>query len=632
MRHLKHFRHLRSLLGPGLSAVAIAVVLSGIDAAQTGSLDAVEDLRLALKPAARTPAELKLRQKTLDERVAKLRGTGDVRRALELAEWRDDPAADDAWTVDQPLRRALYDRFEKTLHEALSGDDPNAQLAAAKLLADIGPSLRTGARSPVEKVTERKKVGVPGGGQMRVLAPDLAKLINRSKDPTVRAAAAIALGKINPDIMPSEPGKPVEIVSELGNLLARGTVTERRAAAAALLNLVQGPAQQLKEKTATFGSEAWEGQAVANAKVIVPVIGPGLRDADVEVRRQAVQTLEEAALAFRARVVDDKEEFPKDRELTKEEKEALDAYKIRAAKEWEDLKPLAEVLRRQGADLIAAINDPDPIIRLRARRAVEELGVARQKLQRKAETMQEPAKGTGALPRPADVADRRGGVVLAQAEAPAKSDKPLDESLRKVLPALIAGLTDSDVEARRAAAEAIESLGKDAAPAAAALTQALDDSDLFVRWIAARTLGKLGAKTASGAIPALAQLLDDPDLDVRVQAATVLGRFGDAAAATVPSLLAAVSPDGDATLVATAIKSLVSIGKQKDEVMSALVRAFSARDARIRRAAAEALGKFGPAARGHVDALRAHLDDPDLDVRKAMGDALLSVTQAPPEK
>jgi HEAT repeat protein len=628
MRHLRHFRHLRTLWWTALGAVAIALALCGTAAAQSEPLDAVEELRLALKPTARTAAELELRKKMLDKRAAALRDTGDLRRALELSEWRDDPA-DEAAAVDLPLRRELYKRFETILRTAINGDNPNAQYAAAKLLAEIGPSLRTTTTRTGEKAADKKVRGA--GGQMRVLAPDLVKLLNRSKDPAVRAAAAEALGRINPDIVSAEPGKPDEVVAALGKLLAKGGVTERRAAAAALLNLVRGPTQLLKEKTATLGSEVWEGQAVACAKVVVPAIDPGLHDADVTVRRQSVQTLEEAALALRTRIVDDKQEIPQGRDLTEDEKKELEAYRKRVAEEWEELKPLAEIMHGKIKDLIAVISDPDPQVRFMARRTVEELGVARQKLQRKAESIQGPAKGTGALPRPTDLADRRGAVLLALAP-PTKEEKPLGDSLQQTLPALIAGLNDPDAPARRAAAEAIESLGKDGAPAAEALTRVLDDPDLFVRWIAARTLGKLGPKVSARAIPALTRLLRDPDLDVRVQAATVLGRFGTAAADTVPDLIATIGPEADATVVVAAIKSLVSIGKQPKEVMATLERAFSARDARIRRAAADAMSKYGPAARGYAGALRAHLDDPDAEVRKAMGDALLSVTQSPPEK
>jgi HEAT repeat protein len=56
-----------------------------------------------------------------------------------------------------------------------------------------------------------------------------------------------------------------------------------------------------------------------------------------------------------------------------------------------------------------------------------------------------------------------------------------------------------------------------------------------------------------------------------------------------------------------------------------LAGALSSPDARVRRAAAEALAAFGPAARPAIDALRRSLDDEDADVRRAASDALLNL-------
>jgi HEAT repeat protein len=581
----------------------------------------VEELGRVLKSSAKTPGELELRQKTLEKRVDALRDTGEMRRALELPDWRDDDEV--LAGIDVPQRERIFKRFQKTLQDALASNDPTAQLAAASLLADIGPKLRTGA-----KATDRAKRPRAGGGLMRVFAPDLVKLIHRSKDPAVRTAAARALGKINPDILTPDVRKSDQVAPTLGSLVAAGNLTERRAAAEALLNLIRVPAQLLKEKTGTLESDVWAGQPVANARVVVPEAGRGLRDRDIEVRRSAAQTLEEAAIALRDRIADARRDFPQGRELTEEEKKDLEDYKKEVAAEWEEVKPLAEVLRKEVKAIITASTDPDPGVRLMARRTVEEMGVARHRLQQRAASVELPAKGTGAVERSTTVADLRGPEALAEAEPPVREDKPLADSLRTALPALTAGLTDPDVRARRAAAEALESLGNEAAPAIPALIQALGDRDFIVRWIAVRTLGKFGPKEAAAAIPALARLLDDPDLDVRVQAATVLGRFGPAAVEAVPTLLAGVG-EGDATLAVTAIKALVSITKNAEQVVPTLIRALSARDARVRATAAAALSSYGPAAHSAANALRALLDDPDVEVRKAAGDALISMTQAP---
>jgi HEAT repeat protein len=402
-------------------------------------------------------------------------------------------------------------------------------------------------------------------------------------------------------------------------------VIERRAAAQAMGNLVKVSSQLIKGRTATAGVEVPGGQAVAVARIIVPAAGPGVGDADAEVRRLSVRALRESAAALRERVGDARLDIPQGRELTDEEKKDLKEYQDAVKEEWEELKPLADALRGEGKDLIAAVNDPDPQVSIGASRTLEEIGLARQRLQRRAETAQLPAVGTSEVRRPADLADRRNGELLAEADSPATHKKPLAYSLEVALPALTRALRDPDARARRQAAEALESMGEEAAPAVPALIRALDDPDLFVRWIAVRTLGKLGPKTSASAIPAIGRLLSDPDLDVEVQAATVLGLFEGAAEQTVPDLIAAIRA-GDATLTIAAIKALMSINKRLDEVVPAVIEVLSVRDARARRQAAEALSRFGPAARSAADALRARLNDPDPEVRKAVADALLSIT------
>jgi HEAT repeat protein len=48
-------------------------------------------------------------------------------------------------------------------------------------------------------------------------------------------------------------------------------------------------------------------------------------------------------------------------------------------------------------------------------------------------------------------------------------------------------------------------------------------------------------------------------------------------------------------------------------------------DNRVRQVAAEALGRFGPAAGSALPALQRALSDPDPDVRRVAGDAILDI-------
>ena len=74
---------------------------------------------------------------------------------------------------------------------------------------------------------------------------------------------------------------------------------------------------------------------------------------------------------------------------------------------------------------------------------------------------------------------------------------------------LAAGLMDPNPRSRLAAVEALETLGDAARPVAPALVRSLQDPDRFVRWAAARTLGKeYGHDSPAGGESAVAAVRD----------------------------------------------------------------------------------------------------------------------------
>src|SRR5262249_12389221 len=148
--------------------------------------------------------------------------------------------------------------------------------------------------------------------------------------------------------------------------------------------------------------------------------------------------------------------------------------------------------------------------------------------------------------------------LLSAASATSPKD-PLLEGYHETVIALAAAMQDTDVRARRGAIDVLESLGAAAAPAAGALVVALADPDRFVRWAAARTLGKISPVEAKSAVPGLVKLLDDPDLDLRLAAAASLDHYGPAARTAVPDLIRTVSAS-DAELRIAAIRALAAVG------------------------------------------------------------------------
>src|SRR5262249_32339037 len=200
--------------------------------------------------------------------------------------------------------------------------------------------------------------------------------------------------------------------------------------------------------------------------------------------------------------------------------------------ERKELKPLLIAFRDLAPGLAAVASDKDPTVREYVIRTFEELGNARQKLLLRAGTVPsyQPTNG-GTAPggdkkdaaNPLDDCEARlldtdgiryAGTELAQRlpqpRLPAGED-PLLEALEKALRALAQSLNDPKATVRLAAVDALETLGDEAAPVAPQLAWALTDPDRFVRWAAARTLGRMSPEKAKSekVVPYLVRMLDD---------------------------------------------------------------------------------------------------------------------------
>jgi HEAT repeat protein len=78
-----------------------------------------------------------------------------------------------------------------------------------------------------------------------------------------------------------------------------------------------------------------------------------------------------------------------------------------------------------------------------------------------------------------------------------------------------------------------------------------------------------------------------------------------------------------------AIQTLRGMGAEMKPALPALREALVDKDARVRQAAAEAMGVLGPLARDAADELRGAMNDASPDVRQAAGEALLNVLRPP---
>ena len=169
----------------------------------------------------------------------------------------------------------------------------------------------------------------------------------------------------------------------------------------------------------------------------------------------------------------------------------------------------------------------------------------------------------------------------------------IGEAAAAVAPALAAALDSDNDRVRAKAAEALGKIGEGAAPTAVPkLIRALRDSDNWVTALAAEALGEMG-DAGGAAVPALVRSLRHANPLVRANAAEALGKMGDAAGAAVGPLRSAAS-DADGAVRAASLRALGCVAPGRES--AAFVAGLKDAEPRVRAAAAEALGKAGTGA------------------------------------
>ena len=523
------------------------------------------------------------RTSDLLHRMESLKSIPELRRALAAQEWREK-GNDEQNRIDDDIRNLMIERFAKKVIDALQKDDQIAKLAVMSMLAEIGSNNRL--------VDDRTRIA-------KIFTPALTKLIRTAGDREIRIAAAQTVSQIGCD--------PAEAAPALGELLLSKDVGERRAAAEGLAGILlllnnlsnQNKDSQTNERELSAGAPPPDSQLVNFARrevitasnKVLPYAKTGASDSDVQVRRHCLNCMYQAVFAMG-------QQIPQPLNTGEMQDIREDVLRIQETRQM--LMPLLESVLNLADALGNATRDADAEVRLYARKAIEEVSSARQR-----------------LPQPNTTHD-------------AKSD-PLLEALIRMQPALIAGVTDVDVATRLLAIDAFESMGKEAAPAAQALVHALGDPNQFVRWAAARTLGKMAPIAAEQAVPGLRKLLHDREIDLCLASATALEHYGPAAKSAIPDLIDA-SRTTDVVLRVAALRTLAGIGSDAKSAVPAIAVALKDPEPRVRQTAAEVLGQFGPLAIEAEPALRATLNDSVPDVRRAVGDALLSILQVGEKK
>jgi HEAT repeat protein len=671
-------RHSCSFSKLPLRLLAFAAALAGFllaDSARAQS-EAIKDLRDALAIGASdlevSAQNLEYRRKALEGALAELKTVNDLYEALVLPDWKDAPrnlAVDiKLLRLDREMHTKVKNRLLRDLRAGLK--HKGSKRASAAFINEMGVALRTG--------TVSEPFGV-----LRELAPDVLAL-TKDANPEVRAAAATALGKINPieppdaDTGKEVPQKELQAVSAaLGKLLLHDEIGPRRAAAAALGDLIRTMTDlekteltqtlevlQRKEFARPGGRRAPPNfgirprDVVETAQAMVRLAGQGAADADTEVRLRCLQAIALASSELEKMLPAASDYFkdqlkqapfpkylftPKYRPTASSPAgKQIVALREQLRKDLGVYQPLINVLGQQGEVLAAHVEDlGSPEIRLVTRKALEAIASARLRIQHLWEWLP-------SLQADKDGGEEGGAVSLTPAEEEAEEMTPLLKGLTPALDHFAKGLTDPNPKIRLAAAEFLEMLGRAAEPAVPALVKALCDPEPFVRWTTARTLTHIAPYRPNTVVPALAKALSDPDLDARVAVAEALERYGRMA-----KLMAAESPDrarqvqtvlardavpalarstqvGDTEARVAAIRAITAVvDGNADMAVDALIAALSNPDVRVRRGAADALGRVpGRAARRALPALQDRLtNDSDDEVRRLASASLLTIEE-----
>lgn len=587
----------------GFLAIAVAGWLTM--ATPAGAADPVDDLREALPlddVSNPTEAMLQFRRANLQKKIDALKQIGQLRRALVLDSWRDDPgrgAHAGIRRIDADMRREVTKRFMAMLETQARTGPVDNRVAVANLIAELGPRVRA--------LTVEDKKAEDTTGFARSLTPILEILI-QDKAVAVRQEALRALGNINPD--------PKKAGSLFGAVLKGDPhVGPRRVAA-------DGLGQMVRVVNHLHGGSKLTQQVVATRPEVLDVLHEcihksaiGFHDADSKVRKHAVEALLTAVQVLSELIAPPivrTDLPPLGRPLDEKESREVAKHTQDLVREISELQPVLAALRTDVDKLPALLKDQDGATRLAALDTLRHVAIARQRLIQRVQSLPNYAAG-----------EKANLALLAGAD-------PLENFLQKDLGAVAVFFSESNLQSRKIAALFLLHIEDRSLPVSHVLIAALGDPDRSIRFIAARALAHLPPEKASAAVPGLAKMLGDADILLRMAAANTLQSMGPQARGAADALAqAATVGDGEGRLAA--MQALRALGP--DGALFAvpkLIDVLGQRDvdAKVLVEACNTLEYYGTAARSAVPALRRLLGHDESEVRSAAGEAILAVNAA----
>jgi HEAT repeat protein len=486
---------------------------------------------------------------------------------------------------------------EKAVRSALQSASADRQRAALVLIPEMGLKVEAAAR----------------------IAGELETYLKLAADDELKGLALTAYGKL------ALPTSRVVAVLKPYQAPANGLAV-RRAAGGAIFNLAnasshafgrQGLGTGNPESVAVIGgagpAAVWGRNRIKQAlteelgymhfgddcKLILPLCAAALADADDQVRTSGAD-----AMATLAHAMSD---VLPDPITSSSEARFIDPFEAKV--KWLLLQPALTALNENALALASAMSEGDERTRLAAIRATQ----------------------AGAQVRALALASRRAqpDFLSGNVEGELPPEDPFKEAAQVLLPAVAARMQDPSADVRLFAVEALEQIGPGARSQLDALILATTNSDVFVRWVACRTLGGLFAADrpaeARRIVDALRERVADTDLDVRLAALSALGKGKEASQPAVAEIANAVrSGDPEQRVLAMTTLQLIKALDSRDSV-AALTVALRADDLRVRRTAVSQLAVIGDKARPAIPVLRELLRDPDDEMRSKAARALLAI-------
>lgn len=390
------------------------------------------------------------------------------------------------------------------------------------------------------------------------------------------------------------------------------------------------------------------------AAPVFPKIAERVADADPQVRREAVKALRRLKvdraelIPVMIRVLESstsEEVIPAMHAIAEMGKDAvpglIEALKHEEARYW-----ACQILSEIGADAAAAasgvaevLNDARAEVRREAVLCLGHLGSASKPYADKVLALTDDTDaGTRAasvwaavmIEAPAEMirpkvskllADPYPLVKVVATWAAAKLDPNDAEARRTAVATAVAALKDAHAPVRGAAARSLVDLKitHDKDPEAVeALVHALADNDEAVAPIVTHALVSAG----EAAVPKLIKGLERPA--IRGYACMVLMQLGPKGKGAKDAIVP-LTKDADVHLRAVAVAALAAVAGDDPAVVAATAAALDDPSGEVRFAAADSLGRLGPAAKSAEAALRKHADDQDPIVREAVNVALKAV-------